>query len=377
MEERRSRWWSVALVALACVGCTHRRVVHQESPAPGTDLGQAAAPSRAPSPDDRAQDGAVRQATRSEEALSDAIWADDAVAVRNVVAASPDLVRGVRFDRRTALGHAASSGKLAATQALLEAGAPVDARDTSGDTALIAALNHAHDDVARAILARNPDPAAEEPGLALTLAAREGLDDILAALITRGPAPIRGDARYQRALAVACKYDRILAVKRLLAAGLDVDFPDPDDHGYTPLITAAQEGKAKTVALLLRRGATVDARDTDGQTALYWAVFAHRPNEIPEYREMGEPHDTYFEPPGDPVTVRVLLDGGAAIGARDTEGNTPLHEAVLLGATTAARLLVQRGASATVKNTAGDTPRSIAIARQDPEMIKIVAGKRN
>lgn len=46
-----------------------------------------------------------------------------------------------------------------------------------------------------------------------------------------------------------------------------------DKSGMTPLMLAAQAGAERTVHYLLSKGANVNARDTDGHSPLYWAVF--------------------------------------------------------------------------------------------------------
>ena len=57
----------------------------------------------------------------------------------------------------------------------------------------------------------------------------------------------------------------------LLAAGAPVDGATTDRH-LTALHLAAMYGHDDSVALLLAAGASRDARDADGHTALDWAL---------------------------------------------------------------------------------------------------------
>ncbi len=69
--------------------------------------------------------------------------------------------------------------------------------------------------------------------------------------------------------AVAGGYN--LLVERLLAAGADIDGPGREEQ--TPLMIAARSGRVRSVALLLKQGADVNAVDAkNGNTALMLAA---------------------------------------------------------------------------------------------------------
>lgn len=59
-------------------------------------------------------------------------------------------------------------------------------------------------------------------------------------------------------------------VKQWLDAGEPVN--DVDEYGYRPLIEAAIANHTDIAALLVERGAEIDATDVTGRTALHWAV---------------------------------------------------------------------------------------------------------
>jgi len=129
-------------------------------------------------------------------------------------------------------------------------------------------------------------------------------------------------------------------VIELLAAGADVNARQATFQG-TPLQYAANQGHDDVARKLLEHGAKVDARDTQGRTPLMWAAKS-----------------------GFPEVVRVLLDAGADVNAANEAGWTALHFAAEQGNPAASQLLVSRGANIAAKNTAGQTPFDLAMARK-------------
>lgn len=93
------------------------------------------------------------------------------------------------------------------------------------------------------------------------------------------------------------------SVGKLVAAGTDVDTPDPRNplfDGATPLMDAAARGLADMTALLLRLGANVNARSASGWTPLLCACNADQLD-----------------------TARILLEWGADSTLANDEGYTP------------------------------------------------------
>jgi ankyrin repeat protein len=108
--------------------------------------------------------------------------------------------------------------------------------------------------------------------------------------------------------------------------------------GATALHYAAREGQAKAAALLLARGADVNARDHSGQTALHWAATA-----------------------GQEDVAEVLIASGADVNLKSSlSGWTPLHLAAKLGRTNFAALLLSHGADVGIKDKSGAAPAAYA-----------------
>ena len=68
----------------------------------------------------------------------------------------------------------------------------------------------------------------------------------------------------------AARQGKIKAVKKRLAAGVDVHAKNKD--GYTPLHVAARSGRKEIAELLIAEGADVNAKDGFGGTPLGWAI---------------------------------------------------------------------------------------------------------
>ena len=99
----------------------------------------------------------------------------------------------------------------------------------------------------------------------------------------------------------ACEFGQTSVVEFLLDRGMDINARLPRHHGQTGLHWAAYGGCGETVTLLLRRGASVDAKDERwGGTPLGWAL--HGLDE--ETLELREPHYD---------AVALLVDAGSAV----------------------------------------------------------------
>jgi len=134
-------------------------------------------------------------------------------------------------------------------------------------------------------------------------------------------------------------------IARLLAdrhADLDLD----DGYGTTALCAAIDDHQTSLALFLLQRGAKVNTRQSiyidgpGGLTPLHLAV-------------------------GNPVVVRELIAHGAALNARTSGGDTPLHRAANLKDIESVRLLLKAGADPNAVNLSGHTPLMIAYGPPD------------
>lgn len=130
-----------------------------------------------------------------------------------------------------------------------------------------------------------------------------------------------------------------LAKSRELASAADA-------AGSTALMHAAGRGSVAAMSALITAGADINARNRRGASALTWAL-------------------------ADPAKVRLLMERGAALDVRTTEGRMPLHIAAQQPAVPEMlELLLANGANPNVPDTAGLTPMHIAATTGSEAMLR-------
>lgn len=117
------------------------------------------------------------------------------------------------------------------------------------------------------------------------------------------------------------------------------------------LLLQAKLGSVSGVQRALDQGATINAQDERGGTALHWAASVN-----------------------DTQMATFLLSSGAGVNFRNKAGWTPLHEAARHDALDrvnylqVARILLDRGADVNARTNDGMTPLAMASFYQYPDM---------
>src|SRR5690606_23776218 len=159
-------------------------------------------------------------------------------------------------DNQTPLMIAARNGSLPLVEALLEAGARVNERETWRDqTALMWAIDAGSPEVVDLLIRRGAEvevrAAANDWGNQITSEPRAQYRN------TGGLTP----------LLFATRFGCLGCVKSLLDAGADINRPTPE--GVTPLMNAIDNNQFAIANYLLDRGANAHLADWWGRTALY------------------------------------------------------------------------------------------------------------
>jgi ankyrin repeat protein len=141
------------------------------------------------------------------------------------------------------------------------------------------------------------------------------------------------------------------AVKLLLKSGAKVN--PRDELGLTPLHLAAFKGRVRLAALLIDKGADVNAASREGKlTPLHCAAAA-----------------------GYDRLVALLVKKGGRVDSRDVNGWTPLHGAAYEGRRQVAAVLIEAGAGVNAKDKRGRTPLYWARARRNTQLAGLLAQK--
>ncbi len=302
------------------------------------------------------------------------------------------LNRGADPNRRstggvTPLQNAARHGNVEVARLLLNAGADVNARDASGYTALHFAASQPQLEVTVLLLGRGADPNLRDTrgNAPLHKAIENDRYRLIQLLASKGADVEARDQRGRTPLTTTAAAGDIEAIKILLATSADANGRDRDDHtplgeatryghkeavdallaagadtnlpsaGSAPLLltVSGHEVRYDIVAALIAKGADINTKDSQGNTALHLAIRS-RAEEL----------------------VKMLLAGGVDINAADTEGCTPLHRALAEGDEVMAKMLLEGGADINAKDKDNYTPlhRAAQAAQIDVVNFLLTAG---
>ena len=240
-------------------------------------------------------------------------------------------------DGASALHWAAHWGDPETVDALIKAGANVDAQTDLGVTPLYLASEIGSAAVAQTLLAAGADPnAAAETGVSpLMLAARAGAVD---------------------------------AVSVLLSQGANTDATE-QSSGQTALMWAVAQGHADVVRVMGEFGADVHARSHTHRRLVNNGGIGDGDARFVAWIETGGSTALLFAARhGDIGCARTLLDFGANVNDTAADGNSALVVAAHSGHGSLAAFLLERGAHPNA-NGAGYTVLHAAVLRGDRELV--------
>jgi TonB family protein len=156
---------------------------------------------------------------------------------------------------------------------------------------------------------------------ALMLAAERGLPDMVRLLLSAGADPRMRDKFGRSALMLGAASGNVEVMTELLPAGM---VNARSERGATALMAAAAAGNPDLVRMLLSARAQVNQRAVDGTTALIAGSFGDI-DPLWDGEMMGRPRPQVpDEVVHRGIVVRLLLNAGADINARNKDGETGL-----------------------------------------------------
>jgi ankyrin repeat protein len=192
------------------------------------------------------------------------------------------------------------------------------------------------------------------------------------------PVNLERDSYGRTAFHMAIKENNKTLVKQYLSNPSYLNLANDPDHrvGDTPLHYAAEYSEGtEIVQLLIENGAKVDAKNNAKETALLRAIHCHN---TPVFEYLLKVSAETIVPDGyqallyaailsgHTTAILPLIEAGADVNAKkDSNGNTPLHEAMASAALDSKQqsivdLLLEYGADATIQNNALQTPKAYA-----------------
>ena len=199
---------------------------------------------------------------------------------------------------------------------------------------------------------------------------------------TRSKRQRGGTINNNNKLIQSSKFGNKETVEKLLKEGADVNAKNSE--GYTALILASSNGHKEIVEMLLEKGADVNAKDKYVYTALELASRNGHTEIVSMLLEKGADVNAKTNEgitaliraseKGHTETVARLLEKGADVNAKDSDGWTALMWASRNGHTETVTILLEEGADVNAKDNyfLGSTALDIAIKKEHPEIVKLL-----
>jgi ankyrin repeat protein len=231
----------------------------------------------------------------------------------------------------------------------IKAGSDVNSKTKpEGTPALLMAIRKGNIEIAKAIIGAgaNLNITDNYGTTPLYAASEKGITEVVNSLLAGG-ADVRKNG--PGAMVVASRWGFVEIVQAFLNAGVETH----GEKAVKAMSQASDYGHTAVVKLLLEKGAAVNARDFAGYSPLARAVESNKKE-----------------------TVLLLLDRGADMNNSDKFGMTPLMRAAQKGHTDMVKLLIEKGADKDLKDNTGRTAVMWAVREGARDSLKILVDAR-
>jgi ankyrin repeat protein len=279
--------------------------------------------------------------------------------------------REARFKGWSALHIAAWRGDIGLAEKLISDGADVQNVDATGVSPLTRALQNGHGNMATLLL---------ENGAVFSNADFEFVSTLEDSQLVRSVATSQQPTR----TAFVC-YSLNQGQNQILALLPEDTVTSTIRCGDKPaLVLAARNGDERTVSFLLNNAPDIEAADSQGCTALCWAIKGGQDDIVPLLISHGAANTAdqdgvtplmWAAQAGNLKATRQLLTHDLDVNQQSRSGSHPLLLASAAGHTRIVARLLDSGASIDLKNSLGDTALIASVQANHYETAKLLIGK--
>ena len=280
---------------------------------------------------------------------------------------------------KSPLAEAVVSSKFGIAKKLLEAGANPNSTDSNGVTPLIDAIRINNKEMVKLLLVYNANPNLQQVNgqNAFHEAAILGDKEIIVLIRNVGGNPLARDKKDNTPFSIVMNTN-----PALIRDVLGTSYTITDSDGNTPIHIVVKA--KKSVALLqtlIDYGYPIDTKDSDGYTALNYAIEKKDYNSATVLLQNGADPFLMIDKKGrngvtislDTKDTKMLNLIAKYAGALcDIQGNTLLHYAAKTSTEDIVKQLVSYGLDKKTANISGDTPYELAIRWKRPEIAEIL-----
>ncbi|KAJ9598100.1 hypothetical protein L9F63_026796 [Diploptera punctata] len=316
------------------------------------------------------------------------------------------------LNKRTSLILAAIRGRGPVMELLIKHGVPINETDKNNDTALTFAAYLGLTNVVELLLERGADTevaGGQNNRTPLIHAAACGYIKILELLLKFNASVNARDENGETSISLAASEGKSNVVELLLQSKADIEIPG-GEYKRTPLIQAAVRGHFEMVELLIEHGASINACDSHGNTALTLAAreckiqivelllkhISDSANDITTviwragFGNMDAVHDliqnkminsqdehgytalSVAARVGKLEVLQLLLENKADVEISDMYNVTPLIQAVICGKVDIVEVLINHRACINVKGFDGQSPLLLAVCEGKTEILQML-----